>query len=249
MEKDAPYAFAGGAGPSEPGNLGLGPVGGRDALMAWRRLAPIGTPGRSVDGCQASWFVATFYPNATTLPLTLAPGASSPTSTPFMKVGVAMVESGTNQNACAGLELVRELSTLPSSHLDLLRGVVPHIMVVRLTGSGPRGLNPSSAASTTRLHRRSGYEDGGATSARMAAASPAGGRMTRISRSATSIRGRRSPFSSEHRGTAPHGVGLGEPRAMGSGSRGALHQLAPVADAPVSRTAGGCRRSGKTGQG
>ena len=35
------------------------------------------------------------------------------------------------------LELVRELSTLPSSHLDLLRGVVPHIMVVRLTGSDP----------------------------------------------------------------------------------------------------------------
>jgi hypothetical protein len=30
-----------------------------------------------------------------------------------------------------------DVRTLPSSHLDLLRGVVPHVMVVRLTGSGP----------------------------------------------------------------------------------------------------------------
>jgi hypothetical protein len=35
------------------------------------------------------------------------------------------------------LQLVGEPSTLPSSRLDLLRGVVPHIVVVRLTGSGP----------------------------------------------------------------------------------------------------------------
>jgi hypothetical protein len=36
-----------------------------------------------------------------------------------------------------GLVLVGELSTRSSSHLDLLRGAEPHIMVVRPTGSRP----------------------------------------------------------------------------------------------------------------
>ena len=37
------------------------------------------------------------------------------------------------------LVFISELPTLPSSHLDLLCGVVPHIMVVRLIGSSPIG--------------------------------------------------------------------------------------------------------------